>query len=567
MRIGHPNCESDGSRPITPVLATRGSDSANGLKTSTIRAGEKYLIPDSDFAYGDSGALGQATLNRDNARLERLALEKAERLKAGVIFGQQKYKADQELAVWGHARAESMRTALTLEEAGFDPSKMTYDQKRAMNRVLEFEARYNEGRPGTHLDENGRPAGEWKPGDRLADRMRFWDQFQSNQEAAARKAEDEKRGPGIVERAQMAVEQQWKTADTAGKVALAAQGVGMGSSVVPVAGDWVSAGSSAVVWIAQPSWEHAGDLGLDLIGALPGVPALGTLRRMGRLAEMADTIRDTGKLAEGTRTLEKTADIASATNHAEDVVSTGNHAGDVVGTAQLPAVAAPNKKPDLSDGAMKKAVNDTDAPKGEPPGSSQRRTSDAEADVGDAKGAAKLKRFKFDNVDDFNRAANNAVPNASYEFNGYTWVTDERGRVKSAGGVVKVNAANARAGTDGVSTVIIGKDAVAGARTGDVGFHLIGDGFDAPTNRLNVVAGNGKRVVGNTNPNLNQGAYKAWENSVRDLARDPKNRVEMLVEPAYYKGNLTPRPDAFVAQYRVNGGEWQFEEFLNQPGG
>jgi len=170
----------------------------------------------------------------------------------------------------------------------------------------------------------------------------------------------------------------------------------------------------------------------------------------------------------------------------------------------------------------------------------------------------------FTNVEDFNRAANAAEANASYTYNGYTWRTDELGRVSSAEGRVQIAPLEGRAGTDGVSTASIGKG--ADAQTGDVGFHLIGDQFGGPTNELNVVPGNG--FPANGVKNLNQGAYKSWETSVKNLAQDPANgAVEMRVEPVYYEGNTTTRPDAFNASYRTNGGDWVNTLFRNRPGG
>lgn len=50
---------------------------ANGLTSSTIQAGQSYLIPDDRYAFGDQTALGQATLNGDNARIAALNQERA----------------------------------------------------------------------------------------------------------------------------------------------------------------------------------------------------------------------------------------------------------------------------------------------------------------------------------------------------------------------------------------------------------------------------------------------------------------------------------------------------------
>jgi len=80
------------------------------------------------------------------------------------------------------------------------------------------------------------------------------------------------------------------------------------------------------------------------------------------------------------------------------------------------------------------------------------------------------------------------------------------------------------AGRDTGLPVKIGKE---GAPS-DVGFHLIGDRFNGPTNRLNVVAGNGKPLADGL-PNLNQGAYKRFENRVAHLASDPHNTVELRI--------------------------------------
>ncbi len=184
---------------------------------------------------------------------------------------------------------------------------------------------------------------------------------------------------------------------------------------------------------------------------------------------------------------------------------------------------------------------------------------------GDAPGVGRSRRVpkRFTNVDAFNRAANKAEPNASYSYDGYTWETDGRGRVKSAEGPVKLKAIDGRKGTDGVGTQQIGKG--PDAQPGDVGFHLVGDQFGGPTNRLNVVPGNG--VPANGLKNLNQGKYARWESRVKNLAQNPGNTVDVRVEPVYNRANLTARPDAFKASYRVNGGGWVTEVFRNRPGG
>ncbi|MBW8756986.1 MAG: DNA/RNA non-specific endonuclease, partial [Burkholderiales bacterium] len=195
----------------------------------------------------------------------------------------------------------------------------------------------------------------------------------------------------------------------------------------------------------------------------------------------------------------------------------------------------------------------------------QNEAVDAERAAADAVQAQPRQLFKFSNVEDFNRKANDALPNSNYEFGNYVWKTDDRGRIASVEGQVSINPQDGRAGTDGWSTVKIGQG--PDSQPGDVGFHLIGDQFGGPTNKLNVVPGNGFRLGADV-PNLNQGAYKSWEEYVKGVAaNNPNAVVEMRVEPVYNLGNLTSRPDAFNASHRIDGGNWTTRIFRNTQGG
>ena len=115
-----------------------------------------------------------------------------------------------------------------------------------------------------------------------------------------------------------------------------------------------------------------------------------------------------------------------------------------------------------------------------------------------------------------------------------------------------------------ITTTNIGKD--KGSKTGDVGFHLIGNQFNGPINRLNVVPGNGKPANGVAN--LNQGAYASkFESKVKALSAAGK-KLEVRIEPVYRSGNNTTRPDPFRTQYReVGTSRWTTNDFKNQPGG
>lgn len=83
----------------------------------------------------------------------------------------------------------------------------------------------------------------------------------------------------------------------------------------------------------------------------------------------------------------------------------------------------------------------------------------------------------------------------------------------------------------------------ADAASTDVGFHLIGHWFGGPVNKLNVVPGNGK-PIGDGLANLNQGEYAKMERMLRDAVLDSNIKdVNVKVEPRYFDGNSTTRPD------------------------
>jgi len=63
--------------------------------------------------------------------------------------------------------------------------------------------------------------------------------------------------------------------------------------------------------------------------------------------------------------------------------------------------------------------------------------------------------------------------------------------------------------------------------------------------------------------NLNQGAWKKFENEMRNNVKAGES-VEIRVEAIYDAANLSARPDSFVGNYRINGGRWIFENYTNK---
>ena len=102
----------------------------------------------------------------------------------------------------------------------------------------------------------------------------------------------------------------------------------------------------------------------------------------------------------------------------------------------------------------------------------------------------------------------------------------------------------------------------------DVGFHRAADSLGFPGGNMNVNPGNGfpRPVEFAGVPNLNGGAYKVLENTLRDL-HNAGNRVNARFEAVFNPGNLTQRPDAFTVIYDVNNGMPVERYFINQPGG
>lgn len=167
-----------------------------------------------------------------------------------------------------------------------------------------------------------------------------------------------------------------------------------------------------------------------------------------------------------------------------------------------------------------------------------------------------LPTFEFSDLRAFNRAANNAHPNARYVFNGVAWETDALGRPIRVSGAPSGSAA----GRNRRLQQGIGHEGL----DGDVGFHILADSLGGPTNRLNVVPGNGK-PLGDGLANLNQGRYADMERYLRDALGNNQS-VQVDIVPQYRPDNLTTRPDTFTVQTWVNGRYREFE-FTNRPGG
>lgn len=297
----------------------------------------------------------------------------------------------------------------------------------------------------------------------------------------------------------------------------------------------VSDGGNAIVSVGRAlgslfsgDWSDAGGHALNAgISAIGIVPALGDLAKAGKIGKWAQTV----------------ADSVSAVAHnpaLRQTLEPGLRAiSDAVGRIPQGALDALPSGARESIESMKSQLDEF-------------FTGGARA----ADDVAGLTVRQFDNAADFNRAANNAAPNTRYEFGSYSYTTDAQGRVSIAEGEISL-APTGRNDPD------LQRQIGHEGRSTDVGFHVVADRFGGQTNRLNVVPGNGK-PIGDGLPNLNQGAYSRFEDRIAQIAQQPGNRVEVRIEMNYDAGNASARPDSFDAAYRVNGGRWIEQSFVNK---
>lgn len=287
----------------------------------------------------------------------------------------------------------------------------------------------------------------------------------------------------------------------------------------------ISDGSNAVISLIRGDW---GGAALSAVGI---IPYLGDAAKLGKLGKWAETVVNTAELA------------ARDPGFLKQVRPALEGIQSALGKVKIDELPLPQFAKDHL-ARIKSSVDETLAP------------ATRKADEAAAPAAREIGVRTFDNADDFNRAANDALPNTRYEYGNYSYTTDAQGRVTTAEGKISLDPVHRN---DPDLQAQIGNE----GRDTDVGFHLIADRFGGQTNRLNVVPGNGM-PTGDGLPNLNTGAYKRFENSVAKLAENPANRVEVKIETRYDAGNASTRPDEFVASYRVNGGQWRTQTFDNK---
>ncbi len=161
------------------------------------------------------------------------------------------------------------------------------------------------------------------------------------------------------------------------------------------------------------------------------------------------------------------------------------------------------------------------------------------------------KTYVDDNGKEY-RTGNELHPNTTYEVNGYTYKTDDMGRIISAEGKLQVQDHDDRK-TITDSREVIGHGEM---KATDDRAHLFSDRVNGKEDLSNIVP---------MDRNLNRGDYKKMENTLVDAVNAGAD-VRMKVEPVYDKNNDSYRPDSFRVSYSIDG-EKEVIVFKNGDGG
>ena len=136
------------------------------------------------------------------------------------------------------------------------------------------------------------------------------------------------------------------------------------------------------------------------------------------------------------------------------------------------------------------------------------------------------------------RCNNELLGDNTYEINGYTYSTDEMGRVVSAEGKARLKTHEGKLEIKDSKESISHGDA---KETDDRG-HIIGDQLDGSNGMENIVA---------QDANINQGAYKKLEDRIAKAVKEGHD-VDIKVEPIY-GDKLSYRPTEIKYTYTIDG--------------
>lgn len=145
------------------------------------------------------------------------------------------------------------------------------------------------------------------------------------------------------------------------------------------------------------------------------------------------------------------------------------------------------------------------------------------------------KEYLDDNGNKY-RDGDRLLPNIKFEVNGYKYETDDKGRVVSAEGKLRMRDPDYERDMENVKK-LEGQE----YKPGDDRGHLIGHQFGGSDKLENLVPMDAK---------LNQGDFVKLENTLADAVKDGAD-VKLKVEPVYE--NDSTRPSEFKVSYSIDG--------------
>ena len=149
-----------------------------------------------------------------------------------------------------------------------------------------------------------------------------------------------------------------------------------------------------------------------------------------------------------------------------------------------------------------------------------------------------LKKY-FDDNGNLYRTGDDLLPNNKYEINGYSYETDDKGRITLVEGILHIKDREGRL-TIGDSIETIGK---GDQKEGDDRGHLIGDRFNGSNGLENMIP---------QDADINRKDYRNFEN---ELAKEVKDGKDVYVKIEVIYSEDSRRPEALVVNYSIDGKE------------